>query len=232
MKSLFRLFSAFGFACAVLLFSACPAAQKDAEDTDLYILDMQPAGELPSAVKYPSVFVQFSKPVVPLASLGKPSGVSEYMKIEPPLQGVYRWYGTSLLCFDSSEAVIPQREYRVTVSPDITASDGTPVSGQLSYTFRTEELAFLNVIPGYETVQTGGYVDPDDVPPEDARSVALLFSYPVDPGIIHSSLEILAFPESAAKGGETLPLNAGGENQPETDPGTDVSWNFFCRKII
>lgn len=221
MKSLFRLFSAFGFACAVLLFSACPAAQKDAEDTDLYILDMQPAGELPSAVKYPSVFVQFSKPVVPLASLGKPSGVSEYMKIEPPLQGVYRWYGTSLLCFDSSEAVIPQREYRVTVSPDITASDGTPVSGQLSYTFRTEELAFLNVIPGYETVQTGGYVDPDDVPPEDARSVALLFSYPVDPGIIHSSLEILAFPESAAKGGETLPLNAGGENQPETDPGTE-----------
>ena len=101
MKSLFRLFSAFGFACALLLFSACPAAQKDAEDTDLYILDMQPAGELPSAVKYPSVFVQFSKPVVPLASLGKPSGV---LIDEAGLRGLTRggamvapWHGNIIV---------------------------------------------------------------------------------------------------------------------------------------
>ena len=41
--------------------------------------------------------MQFSEPVVPLSKLGEPSDKSDIISIEPALNGVFRWYGTSLL---------------------------------------------------------------------------------------------------------------------------------------
>ncbi|MBQ9539113.1 MAG: hypothetical protein IJU95_07565, partial [Treponema sp.] len=66
------------------------------------VISMTPTGELPSQVKYPSIQVQFSEPVVALMALGKQSSTSEYLTIEPKLNGVFRWKGTSILSFDST----------------------------------------------------------------------------------------------------------------------------------
>ena len=211
--------------CAGLLFGCRKnngtSGSVETDDTDLYIIDMQPAGELPAAVKYPSVYVQFSKPVVAVSVLGEPSDTSEYMSITPPLKGVYRWYGTSLLCFESSDPVIAQREYTVTIPESVKSVDGTRVTGQLEYHFHTEELSMLNIIPGYETVQAGGFVDTNNMLPEEARSIGVMFSYPVQPETISQSIAVTALlPETddgSSGGSVLLPFSASlpDKEQPE-----------------
>lgn len=191
--------------CVVAFLVGCdsksvPDASFTEPDTGLYVIDMQPAGVLPVAVKYPSVYVQFSLPVVSVSKLGEPADVSEYMTIDPPLEGVFRWYGTSLLCFDSDTAVVPQRKYTVTLSDDITAVDGTPISGPLVFSFTTEPLKLLSVTPGYDTVQQGGWIDVSDVPPEAARSVGLYFSYPVQLKEIRKYISVTALSDAPVSG--------------------------------
>ena len=154
----------------------------------LFVMDFQPAGQLPTAVKYPSIYVQFSKPVVPVAKLGQ---TSDLMKIDPPLEGVFRWYGTSLLSFDASQGVIPQREYTVTLSDSIVSVDGSPITGQRIFTFRTEPLKLESITPGYKAALDGFWVNSNDLPVEDARSLALYFSYPVETKEIAKYLEIV-----------------------------------------
>lgn len=156
-----------------------PEIETALDEEGLYILDFQPVGELPTAVKYPSIYVQFSQPVVAVEKLGTPSDSSDLMKIEPAISGVFRWYGTSLLCFDATEAVIPQREYTVTLSESITSVEGNSLTGQRIFTFKTEELQLKSITPGYEAALEGYIVSSDDLPVEEARSIALYFSYPV-----------------------------------------------------
>lgn len=165
--------------------------ERPVDENGLFVMDFQPAGELPAAVKYPAIYVQFSKPVVPVAKLGQPSDKSELMRIEPPLKGVFRWYGTSLLSFDAEEAVIPQREYKVTLSSDIVSVDGSPISGQQVFTFRTEPLELESITPGYKAALEGLWLDRNNLPVEDARSVALYFSYPVETKEIAKHLNIV-----------------------------------------
>ena len=177
----------------IVLFSckSDDVVEQPVDKDGLFVMDFQPAGELPTAVKYPAIYVQFSKAVVPVAKLGEPSDKSDLMKIEPPLKGVFRWYGTSLLCFDAKEAVIPQREYKVTLSDDITAVDGSHISGQRVFTFRTEPLKLESITPGYKAALEGLYLNRNDLPVEAARSVALYFSYPVEPKEITKHLKIV-----------------------------------------
>lgn len=177
----------------IVLFSckSDDVVEQPVDKDGLFVMDFQPAGELPAAVKYPAIYVQFSKAVVPVAKLGEPSDKSDLMKIEPPLKGVFRWYGTSLLCFDAEEAVIPQREYKVTLSDDITAVDGSHISGQRVFTFRTEPLKLESITPGYKAALEGLYLNRNDLPVEAARSVALYFSYPVETKEIAKHLKIV-----------------------------------------
>lgn len=165
--------------------------ERPIDQEGLFVMDFQPAGQLPTAVKYPAIYVQFSKPVVPVAKLGQPSDTSPLMKIDPPLEGVFRWYGTSLLSFDASQAVIPQREYTVTLSDDIVSVDGSPITGQRIFTFRTEPLKLVSITPGYKAALDGFWVDSNDLPVEDARSLALYFSYDVEPREIERYVEVV-----------------------------------------
>lgn len=168
-----------------------PEVEQPMDQEGLFVMDFQPAGQLPTAVKYPAIYVQFSKPVVPVAKLGQPSNTSDLMKIDPPLEGVFRWYGTSLLSFDASEGVIPQREYTVTLSDSIVSVDGSPITGQRIFTFRTEPLKLVSITPGYKAALDGFWVNSNDLPVEDARSLALYFSYPVETKEIAKYLEVV-----------------------------------------
>jgi len=69
-------------------------------DQPLIVADFGPRDELPKEIKKPSIYAVFSQPVVPLAKLGEPIRESALFTIEPPLTGVYRWYGTRLLSFE------------------------------------------------------------------------------------------------------------------------------------
>ncbi|MBQ1661931.1 MAG: Ig-like domain-containing protein, partial [Treponema sp.] len=149
--------------------------------TDFFVTSVTPNEEVPSSVSFPSVQIQFSKPVVPLQKLGEPITKSDVVTISPKLNGVFRWYGTSLLSFDCSDALIPQKEYAITVNPDLKSADGTAISGPVCYTFHTEELKLKSVVPGYiEQKEKKMAVNPNDIPPEYAQNIALTFSNKVN----------------------------------------------------
>ncbi len=78
-------------------------------DEPFTVVDSGPRGELPSEMRRPGLYVVFSQPVVPLAQLGAPVRDTGLLKIEPPLSGVYRWYGSRLLAFESDAESLPQR---------------------------------------------------------------------------------------------------------------------------
>ena len=77
------------------------------------VLSFEPEGKLPSTVKSPQIYIQFSKPVVALKKLGEVMTSSDVFTIEPKLDGIYRWYGTSLLAFEADDVTIPQMEYKI-----------------------------------------------------------------------------------------------------------------------
>ena len=144
------------------------------------VIDFIPNGELPSSVTFPSIQVQFSEPVASLKELGEPSDKSDIFTIEPPLKGVFRWYGTSLLSFESSEKVIPQKEYTARINPKTKSAGGKPIKGNLTYSFYSEKLKMLSVVPGYESMKKGVYVDSENVPLEEARDIGVYFNSPVN----------------------------------------------------
>lgn len=163
------------------------------ESDDPFILaDFGPKGELPDDVRKPSIFVVFSQPVVPLARLGAPVRDTKYLKIEPSLPGVYRWYGSRLLAFEPDADSLPQRRYTVTVSNDLRSLGGKSLQGERSFSFETERLSLIAWSLGNGT----DGVDPKDAPPLEAKQINLLFSYPVNLGEIAQWLEVRTFDRS------------------------------------
>ena len=161
-------------------------------EDEFRVLSFEPEGELPASVKNPQIYVQFSKPVVALKKLGEVMTSSDVFSIEPKLDGVYRWYGTSLLAFEASDLTIPQMEYKVEVNPALVSIDGETIKGETSFRFKTQALRMLSVIPGYSAQKEGVYVNNNDVPLDLAKDIALVFSYPVNPEVIKDYLEIYA----------------------------------------
>jgi uncharacterized protein YfaS (alpha-2-macroglobulin family) len=146
----------------------------------LTVVDWGPQGLFSSAVRRPSIFVIFSQPMVPLASLGQPAALSPVVSISPALKGTFRWYGTSFLSFEAEEPCQSQRIYTITVDPSAASIYGQRISGETRFSFETETLSFKYVIPGEEfKKRTRWYFPDNEVPPEAARQITLTFNYPV-----------------------------------------------------
>ncbi|MCG8573043.1 MAG: MG2 domain-containing protein, partial [Spirochaetes bacterium] len=148
-------------------------------DEPFTIVDYGPIDEAPHENKRPTIYVVFSQPVVPIAKLGAPVKQSEIMKLEPAVEGTFRWYGTKLLSFEPDEDVLPQHEYQVTIDPDLQSLGGKKLEGKKAFSFHTEYLRILKIQPDYH-----------DVPPEEAKKIQVTFSYPVNLDIIKKYIEI------------------------------------------
>jgi uncharacterized protein YfaS (alpha-2-macroglobulin family) len=159
------------------------------ESDDPFVMaDYGPRDELPGGVKKPSIYVVFSQPVVPLAKLGEPLRESAGLfTIEPPLAGLYRWYGTKLLSFEPDAESLPQQRYTITVSENIKSLGGKSLQGPRSFSFETERLSVLDWRAGAE-----GWVWTRNVHPEDAKYSRLIFSYPVNLEEIAKWIEVRA----------------------------------------
>lgn len=164
------------------------AAPVEESDEPFQIVDFGPKEELPSEVKNPSIYVVFSQPVVPLERLGAPMTSSDLMEIDPPLKGVYRWYGTRLLSFDADEEALPQRQYTVTIKDSVESLGGKPLQGTRTFRFHTEYLSVRDFSVGV----TRRMRDLNDVPPEEAKKIRILFSYPVNLDVIEDYLSVEA----------------------------------------
>lgn len=159
--------------------------------TPFYAVSVTPEGELSSGVHHPSIQVVFSEPVVPLAKLGEPILKSEHVEITPKLEGVFRWYGTSVLSFDCADDLIPQKIYTVKINPEIVSASGDKFSGQNEFTFFTEEIRMRSVVPGYlEQKQEKIFFNSDDIPAEYAKNIAVNFSNKVNAKAISPYIEV------------------------------------------
>lgn len=142
--------------------------------------DWGPQGTIPSDVKRPSFYVLFSEPIVPLAALGEQSSVSPYMEISPPLKGIFRWYGTSLLSFDATENCNPRQVYTIKVNPEIRAISGKTLTGTTEFSTEAAPLEIEWSQPGYEwSIKNKEYVASNDVPPEAAKEFRVQFNYDI-----------------------------------------------------
>ncbi|MDR2629717.1 MAG: alpha-2-macroglobulin [Spirochaetaceae bacterium] len=148
-------------------------------DEPFIMADYGPRGELPQEIQKPAIYVVFSQPVVPLAKLGEPlkqDAAAGLFTVDPPLEGVYRWYGSRLLSFEPDTEKLPQRRYTVTLSDALRSLGGKPLEGEKSFFFETERLSVLS----YSLGNGESYVNPWNAPPEEARNITLIFSYPVN----------------------------------------------------
>ncbi|MDR2575104.1 MAG: alpha-2-macroglobulin, partial [Treponema sp.] len=178
-------------------------------DAPFIITDFGPRDELPQEIKKPSIYVVFSQPVVPLAKLGDPIRVKASSKdglfsIEPPLDGVYRWYGSKLLSFEPDAESMPQRRYMITVSDRIKSLGGKPLQGERTFSFETERLSALE----WELGDGERWIWSGNVHPEDAKQIRMIFSYPVNLEEIAKWIEVRA-------GGKTWPFRL--ERLPNID---------------
>lgn len=159
------------------------------------VIEFLPGAELPAEATYPTIQIQFSEPVIALQDLGTSSEKSPYVSIEPPLNGTYRWFGTSLLSFVSSEKVIPQQIYTVKVAPDIVSASGKTLKGQKDFSFHTEELKIKSVIPGFEDFKNGKgstyYSSYWGVVYTKAMDLGLTFNAPVDVNVIKDYIKVV-----------------------------------------
>lgn len=154
------------------------------------VISVTPQGELSSSVRYPSIQIQFSEPVVPLQKLGELSATSEIVSITPAIKGVFRWYGTSLLSFESSEQVVPQKEYTIKVSDKVTSVADRKITGNLTYSFYPEELKIVSVVPGYSDMKEGIFIDDENVAPSAAKDILVTFNFPVVSDVVSQYLKL------------------------------------------
>jgi hypothetical protein len=148
------------------------------------ITDFAPQGELPKEMMKPTISVVFSQPVIPLAKLGDVITSSPLMKIDPPLKGVYRWYGTRMFAFESFEMPMPMTEYTVSIDPNVKSLGGKRLIGSTSFTFHFDSLRLVSLKLGDGTTKRA------DIPPAEARTVTLFFSYPVDIATVDDSIDV------------------------------------------
>ena len=187
-------------------------------DEPFRIVDFGPSGELPSEIRRPSIYVVFSQPVVPLARLGEVIREDAALfTIEPPLTGVYRWYGTRLLSFEPDTENMPQHEYRVTVSDRIRSLGGKSLEGDRLFSFETERLSLLN----WELGLGDTWVSSWDADPLEAQNIRLIFSHPVNLDEIAKWVEV-----SAA--GQTFPFTV--SRLPETGNRV-LPWGVDARRF-
>ena len=157
---------------------------------DFHIADYSPSGMLPNEMtKNPVITVVFSHPVVPLSRLGKVMTESSVMKIEPSVEGKFRWYGSRTLSFEPQGKLLPQREYTVTVSENTKSVTGAALKSGFSFSFYTEYIDFTAVYPS--TPDNTEYINNRDIPLQEARNITVQLSYPFDTEVIKDYLEVI-----------------------------------------
>ena len=159
----------------------------------LTVIDWGPQGNFSSSVQRPSIFVIFSQPMIPLASLGEQTSTSPLVSINPVVKGTFRWYSTSFISFEAEEPCQSQQEYTITVAANAKSLSGNAISGTRTFSFYTETLQIRSVIPGEDFFKKSNiYFDNENVPPEAAKKISLTFNYPVQAAGINQYLEISA----------------------------------------
>ena len=115
------------------------------------------------------------------------SGDRIHAHIEPPVEGVYRWYGTKTLGFRPDHPLLDLPRYMITVSGKASSLSGLKLKDDFSFDIFGEGVKIVNMFPGNDAdVAISLY----DVPTAIAREITLEFNQPVDSGEIGRSIRV------------------------------------------
>ena len=124
--------------CSVVFLSLSPTISpgQTSAPKELLITHHSPEGENDGQVQ---IQVLFNRPLVPLGTLDDPARreVLSHFRISPAVEGAFRLLGTNAVVFEPKRHLTLATEYRITVSKGIKAIDGSVLSSDLTWTFRT-----------------------------------------------------------------------------------------------
>ena len=147
-------------------------AEEDDGTKDFYIEDWGPQGKIVAGENHPAFYVIFSCPVRSLQALDKPQTTSDIMTIEPALPGVFRWYGTKHLSFESDVPADPTMQYTITINKDLKSAGGKKLSGETVFQTQAEAVEVINLWGGYIKDSDCAYNwDTGALPPYENRFV-------------------------------------------------------------
>ena len=124
-------------------------AEEDDSTKEFFIEDWGPQGKVVAGENHPTFYVIFSRPARSLQALDKPQTTSDIMTIDPPLPGVFRWYGTKHLSFESDIPADPTVQYTIKIKSDLISSGSKKLTGQTSFTTQAEAVEVINLWGGY-----------------------------------------------------------------------------------
>ena len=153
------------------------------DDIPLIVTDYGPKGVMPIEMTDGDVWMLFSKPMVGLSKLGDVMTESVF-RLNPPVKGVFRWYGSRMVSFIPSEPLKPATEYKMILNDGVKSLSGTSFHEEepKEYTFTTETLDLQNMYP-----------KGTNVPPNESRTIVLTFNMPIIASEVVKSLEVLVY---------------------------------------
>ncbi len=155
-------------AAALLAVAWCVVS--NAGDKTLEVVQAGPAGEIHNLQEANEIRVLFSEPMVALGKIPEPVA-APFFKINPAVEGSFRWSGTRLLIFtpSHSETLPYATKYTVTVDAPASSLEGSRLAKPYQFSFTTPTVHLLSA----QWYRKDGRFDSPAV-------IVLMFNEPVD----------------------------------------------------
>ena len=170
-----------------------PADEPEEDDStkEFFIEDWGPQGKIVAGENHPTFYVIFSRPARSLQALDKPQTSSDIMTIEPSLPGVFRWYGTKHLSFESDLPADPTVQYTIKIKADMKSAGGKKLTGETIFKTQAEPVEVINLWGGYiKKSDTANNWNTGVLPPYENRFV-MRTNYTTTVDAIKNNLKIL-----------------------------------------
>ena len=148
-----------------------------ADSNSFDVIQTVPIGQL-QTTDAKEIVVAFNQPLIPLGKVD--SSDLEPFKIEPKLNGKFRWYGSSVAAFLPSEPLEPGRSYSILVPAGLKDIEGRSLKQARSFSFHTKPLTVLYTEPSKESMI------------EYDQSIFIEFNLPVSKDNIKPFIELTA----------------------------------------
>lgn len=154
---------------------------------NLTLVQSLPAADSTEVNPTSAVVAAFSQPVVTLGA--DPASLPSGFTLTPAAQGKGEWINTSTYIFYPQPALAGGTSYEVSVNPQLTSTNGTPLVSATTWSFSTILPRLVSTMPADNTI----YVRLD-------ASVQLNFSYSMDAASVESNFSMQTSDGSAVSG--------------------------------
>jgi hypothetical protein len=163
---------------AVLTLGGVAGAQTD-DANALRVVETLPADGSFDVPTNGVITVIFNRPVVPLTAIEAMGDLPQPLRIEPATNGRGEWLNSAIYIYRPAPALAAGTEYRVTIDPALTATDGATLAEPYSFTFVTVAPAIVEVLPAPDS--SGVRLD---------EPLQVTFNMPMDRASVEAALSL------------------------------------------